>query len=74
MKINRINYIDENGNANYFQVIPEEKRCSSKDVNEVISITEHQARGEGDKWYYDVEFKDQSIMRLFNFNSIEFKN
>lgn len=32
----------------------------------VKSITEHSARGEGDKWYYDVEFTDGHKERLFN--------
>lgn len=32
----------------------------------VVSITEHPACGEGDKWFYDVEYKDGKIFRTFN--------
>ena len=38
-----------------------------------ISITEHPARGEGDKWYYDIKLHDGSIIRTFNFEQIEFR-
>ena len=35
-----------------------------------ISITEHSARGEGDKWYYDIEFDDGHIIRSFDFEQV----
>lgn len=39
---------------------------------DVVNITEHQSQGEGDKWYYDVEFVDGSLVREFNPNSVKF--
>ena len=36
----------------------------------VIRITEHRPAGEGDKWFYDVDFEGQSTKRIFNPNSV----
>lgn len=36
----------------------------------VVSIVEHSARGDGDRWYYDVYFKDGHIERIFNVNKV----
>ena len=30
------------------------------------SIDEHQARGEGDKWYYDIRLDNGVIVRIFD--------
>jgi len=38
-----------------------------KKVKEII---EHPAAGEGDKWYYDAIFEDNSIMRFFNIDTV----
>lgn len=38
----------------------------------VTAIKEHQAQGEGDKWFYDVFYADGTIIRLFNPNSVKF--
>ena len=32
----------------------------------VVEIVEHQARGEGDKWFYDVHIESGVIHRVFN--------
>ena len=37
---------------------------------EVKEIREHCAGGEGDKWYYDVVFIDDTQMRIFNPNLV----
>ena len=37
---------------------------------EVKEITEHRAAGEGDKWYYDIVFIDDTEMRVFNPNLV----
>ncbi len=37
---------------------------------EVKEIIEHCAAGEGDKWYYDVVFIDDTQMRVFNPNLV----
>ena len=35
-------------------------------------ITEHQCGVEGDKWYYNVHFKDGAMFRIFNPNEVVF--
>ena len=37
--------------------------------NSVKEIIEHPARGEGDRWHYDVIHDDGSVLRIFNPNS-----
>lgn len=37
---------------------------------EVKEILEHSARGEGDKWYYDVIYTNGTEMRVFNPNTV----
>ena len=39
---------------------------------DVVEIVEHQAQGEGDKWYYDVKFKDGKIRRIFSFIEVSY--
>ena len=43
---------------------------SRVDVGEFVPavevINEHPAKGEGDKWYYDITFSDGTVMRTFN--------
>lgn len=39
----------------------------------VKSITEHQPKGDGDRWYYDVEFHDGHLERIFTFNLVVFQ-
>ncbi len=36
----------------------------------VIRITEHRPAGEGDKWFYDVDFEGEGTKRIFNPNSV----
>ena len=36
-------------------------------INGIKEIQEHSARGEGDKWFYDVIYNDGSIVRFFEF-------
>ena len=38
--------------------------------SDVIKIEEHPSAGEGDKWYYDVTFKNGHIERIFNINLV----
>ena len=38
-----------------------------------ISIEEHIARGEGDKWFYDIVYEDGSMKRIFNMNQVFYK-
>jgi hypothetical protein len=35
-----------------------------------ISIKEHYAAGEGDRWYYDIELINDKVLRVFVFNSM----
>jgi hypothetical protein len=36
----------------------------------VKKITEHAAKGEGDKWFYDIEMEDGTEIRIFNPNMV----
>ncbi len=38
--------------------------------NGVKNIYEHQAQGEGDKWYYVIEYDDKRVDFLFNFDHV----
>ena len=33
---------------------------------DVIEITEHKARGDGDKWFYDIVYANGIMRRIFN--------
>lgn len=35
-----------------------------------VSIAEHQACDEGDRWYYDIELINDKILRVFVFGSV----
>jgi hypothetical protein len=72
MIIKSLIYVDGMGNEGCYEVIPPSKRCSAKEVNEVISIEEHAARGEGDKWYYDITFKNGDVRIIFNVITVLF--
>ena len=37
---------------------------------EVVSIEEHYAQGEGDKWYYEIFYIDNISLRIFNPNTV----
>lgn len=64
MKILQINYFSPNKNSMLYYKVGEK---------EVYKIEEHSARGEGDKWYYDVHFNTSPKMfRLFEFHSVIF--
>lgn len=39
----------------------------------VTQIIEHQSKGDGDRWYYDVFFDDGRMERIFNPNKVTFK-
>lgn len=38
----------------------------------VKKITEHTAQGEGDKWYWDVEYFDGKVIRLFDVHTVKY--
>jgi hypothetical protein len=38
--------------------------------NGVLEITVHPAGGEGDKWYWRVEFEDGHVEDIFNINRV----
>lgn len=40
---------------------------------EVMKIEEHPARGDGDKWFYDIYYSDSTIERVFNPNQVFYK-
>ena len=39
-----------------------------------VKIEEHKSQGEGDKWYYDIHFKNGDILRTFNPNEIVYEH
>ena len=42
-------------------------------IDDFKSMTEHRARGEGDKWFYDVETKKGQVQRIFNPSRVIFE-
>ena len=42
-------------------------------IDGCVSIAEHAAQGEGDKWYYDIVFVDGKTIRAFNVEQVEFE-
>jgi hypothetical protein len=57
-----------------FQGIGETFTHNIVGVNGCIEIEEHPAKGEGDKWYYDIHFENGTVVRTFNPNRVIFKN
>lgn len=55
----------------YYEVNVGEKHCRSE--SPVKEIIEHPAKGEGDKWYYDIVHQDDNVIRIFNPNMVFFK-
>ena len=49
-----------------------EKGYSFREVGKegVLSIIEHPAIGEGDRWFYDVHFESGAMERIFNPNHV----
>ena len=39
-----------------------------------VSITEHSARGEGDRWYYDIKLPNGNTIRTFDFKQVVFED
>lgn len=38
----------------------------------VVNIVEHQAGGEGDKWFYDVHYDNGQVLRVFHPHEVVF--
>ena len=38
-----------------------------------VSITEHSAQGEGDRWYYDIKLHNGETIRAFGFEQVVFR-
>ena len=50
-----------------------EQTCSyTVGVYGINKIEEHAAKGEGDKWYYDVYKEGGEVIRLFSFETVIF--
>lgn len=39
----------------------------------VVSIHEHHAAGDGDKWFFDVVFEDKTMIRIFHPHAAYYK-
>lgn len=70
--VNRIIYNYNPATSNSYEVFGENYKEVSVGVGNVKAIHEHYAAGEGDKWFYDVEFEDGNIMRIFNPHQVFF--
>lgn len=62
----------------YNYVIASENVCEDYETatvgkNGVIEIEEHAAQGSGDKWYYDIIYKEE-IIRIFRPDYVKFIN
>lgn len=72
MEIKRItyNWFQVNGGEDYYE------REIGKTYGDIVctKIDEHRAQGEGDKWYYDIHYSDESIVKIFNPNTVYYKN
>ena len=64
MKIRSIEYNDDHGCSKIIEV--------GKD--DVENIIEHQAQGEGDRWFYDVKYSNGNVDRMFNVVKVSFIN
>ena len=61
----KITYISwRDGNLN-----PQEANVGSY----VKSITEHSPQVEGDKWYYDIEYPNGNVTRVFEIITVQFE-
>lgn len=59
---------DEGAGEDYWEYIVGKKKSPSD--KKVVEINEHRPMGEGDKWFYDVVFDDESEVRIFNPNKV----
>jgi len=64
IKIEVIEYKDEEGKIHSYKV-------GENDVQEII---QHEPRGEGDKWSWDVKFSNGKYTKLFEVNRVHFIN
>ena len=72
---------DEESNMKIKQVVAnwfytddagEEYETYTVGENGVMEIKEHKPQGEGDRWFYDVEYAEMGVKRVFNINSVSF--
>ena len=43
-------------------------------IGGVKQISEHSTKGEGDKWYYYIEFDNGNTTKLFSFDRVDYFN
>lgn len=63
-------YVGADGKQHYST---REVGLSGENHGEVLEIKEHEAEGEGDKWYYDVKYADEIYERIFNPNFVVYQ-
>jgi len=61
MKITQLIVVNDHGEDTFYTV----------GLNGVLEIIEHEPRGEGDKWFYDV-VRENKVIRIFNFKEVVF--
>lgn len=62
----QFNKLQEFSNAKIISCYSNEDGNHTIGLDEVVAIWEHQSQGEGDKWYYAVEYKNGLVKYLFN--------
>lgn len=67
-RIRRLTY-----NWTYSPENGEEYGVAEIGVGGVTEITEHEAKGDGDRWFYDVHLLNGDVERVFNPNLVYFK-
>ena len=72
-KITKITYDYHPPMCTNHEGIAESYELAIVGCDNIVEIIEHQARGEGDKWFFDIHYKDGTVKRIFNIHSVEFK-
>lgn len=69
-KITELRYDYKQACSDGKEIFGEEYETARVGEKDCIEIIEHGAAGEGDRWYYDITFKDGSVIRTFNPNRV----
>ena len=64
--INYISWIDIRGNPDCAEVGKVFYYETIKEKCKVLEIKEHQAGGEGDKWFWEIHLEGKNILTIFN--------
>ena len=71
--INRVDWNYMPSMSDGREIFSEEFKTAEVGILGVVSITEHRAHGEGDKWFYDILHQDGNVVRIFNPHIVYFR-